>query len=136
MLTLSQVCQDIVTAEKIIQGLGTFRGLEYDHHLEYCPARYGARISQAFSATDAAVVDVDEILIREDITTPDERYIFTDGSGGMSEDIAREIWRLIRKSRDHNDFPHAYQIRFQGSKGMISIDHTLNGSNDCLSGVQ
>jgi len=47
----------------------------------------------------------------------------------MSEDIAREIWRLIRKSRDHNDFPHAYQIRFQGSKGMISIDHTLNGSN-------
>lgn len=119
----------IVTAEKIIQSLGTFRGLEYDLRLEYCPARYGARISQAFSATDAAVVDVDEILIRDDITTPDGKYTFTDGCGGMSKDIAREIWRLVGKSRDPNDFPHAYQIRFQGSKGMISIDHTLNGSN-------
>jgi hypothetical protein len=98
--------------------------------LEFCPARYGARISQAFSATDAAVVDVDEILIRDDITTPDEKYVFTDGSGGMSEDLAREIWQLIGKKRgDPDDFPRAYQIRFQGSKGMISVDYTLNGSN-------
>ncbi|KAF5355063.1 hypothetical protein D9756_005511 [Leucocoprinus leucothites] len=119
----------IVTAEKIIQSLGTFRGLEYDRTLEFCPARYGARISQAFSATDAAVVDVDEILIRDDIITDDGRYTFTDGSGGMSADIAREIWRLVGRNRDHDDFPRAYQIRFQGSKGMISVDHTLNGSN-------
>ncbi|KAJ3575271.1 hypothetical protein NP233_g1196 [Leucocoprinus birnbaumii] len=118
----------IVTAEKIIKSLGTFRKLEYDRTLEFCPARYGARISQAFSATDAAVVNVDEILIRDDITTADGKYLFTDGSGGMSEDIAREIWRLTGRGRDHDDFPHAYQIRFQGSKGMISIDHTLRGN--------
>jgi hypothetical protein len=102
--------------------------LKYDQTLEFCPARYGARISQAFSATDAAVVDVDEILFCKDIATPDGRYIFTDGSGGMSKDLAREIWRLIRTKQDR-EFPHAYQIRFQGSKGMVSVDHTLNGSN-------
>lgn len=72
---------------------------------------------------------MDEILIDEDIKTSDERYVFTDGSGGMSEDLAREIWRLIGKGRNLDDFPHAYQIRFQGSKGMLSVDYTLNGSN-------
>lgn len=119
----------IVKAEKIIESLGSFSDLAYDQTLMYCPARYGARISQAFSATDVAVVDVDEILIRSDIKTPDKRYIFTDGSGGMSEDLARQIWKTIRRKRDGDDFPRAYQIRFQGSKGMLSVDYTLNGFN-------
>ncbi|KAF9450089.1 RdRP-domain-containing protein [Macrolepiota fuliginosa MF-IS2] len=119
----------IVTAAKIISSLGNFRGLSYDTTLEFCPARLGARVSQAFSATDAAVVEVDEILIDEDIETGDGKYVFTDGSGGMSEELAREIWRLIGRKRDLDEYPHAYQIRFQGSKGMLSVDYTLNGSN-------
>lgn len=119
----------IVNAEKIIKSLGNFRDLAYDHNLGYCPARFGARVSQAFSATDAAIVEVDEILIKQDITTPDGQYIFTDGSGDMSADLAKEIWQHIARKRDRSDFPRAYQIRHEGSKGMISVDYRLNGSN-------
>ncbi|KAF7782738.1 hypothetical protein Agabi119p4_2114 [Agaricus bisporus var. burnettii] len=119
----------IVNAGKIIESLGNFRDLAYDCTLGYCPARFGARVSQAFSATDAAIVEVDEILIKRDITTPDGQYTFTDGSGDMSADLARDIWHRIARKRDRNDFPRAYQIRHEGSKGMISVDYRLNGSN-------
>jgi hypothetical protein len=97
-----------------------------------CPARYAARISQAFTATDAAVVPVEEVLPLDDMKTPDGKYVFTDGVGTMSKDLARAIWGKLRETKKKkkgkaSDFPHAYQIRYRGSKGMLSIDHTLNG---------
>ncbi|KAF9452610.1 RdRP-domain-containing protein [Macrolepiota fuliginosa MF-IS2] len=123
----------LVNAEIIIEGLGTFDNLSYDPTLKFCPARYAARISQAFTATDAAVVSVEEILKLEDIKTPDGKYTFTDGVGTMSKDLARAIWGKLRAAKRKtgrlSDFPHAYQIRYRGSKGMISIDHTLNGAH-------
>jgi hypothetical protein len=67
----------------------------------------------------------------DDIKTSDGKYVFTDGVGTMSQDLARAIWGKLRsakrKSGKSSDFPHAYQVRFRGSKGMLSIDHTLNG---------
>ncbi|KAJ3567357.1 hypothetical protein NP233_g6417 [Leucocoprinus birnbaumii] len=120
-----------VDASTIIESLGTFHGLSYDPDLMRCPARYAARISQAFTATDAAVVPVEEVLPLADIKTPDGKYVFTDGVGTMSMDLARAIWGQLRESKKKrgklSDFPHAYQIRYRGSKGMVSIDHTLNG---------
>jgi len=96
-----------------------------------CPARYAARISQAFTATDAAVVPVEEVLKLDDIKTEDGKYVFTDGVGTMSKDLARAIWKKLREPKKGHgklsDFPHAYQVRYRGSKGMLSIDHTLNG---------
>ncbi|KXN89871.1 RNA-dependent RNA polymerase 1 [Leucoagaricus sp. SymC.cos] len=120
-----------VDARRIIESLGTFHNLSYDPDLMRCPARYAARISQAFTATDAAVVPVEEVLKLDDIRTADGKYVFTDGVGTMSEDLARAIWEKLRESKKKrgklSDFPHAYQVRYQGSKGMLSIDHTLNG---------
>lgn len=120
-----------VNAATIIESLGTFHGLSYDPDLMRCPARYAARISQAFTATDAAVVPVEDVLKLEDIKTADGKYVFTDGVGTMSMDLARAIWGKLRESKKKrgkpSDFPHAYQIRYRGSKGMLSIDHTLNG---------
>lgn len=122
-----------VDAETIINGLGTFDNLSYDPTLIRCPARYAARISQAFTATDAAVVPVEEILALQDIKTPDGKYVFTDGVGTMSQDLARAIWEKLRAAKRKrgklSDFPHAYQVRYRGSKGMLSIDHTLNGAH-------
>ncbi len=124
----------LVNAKAIIKSLGTFNNLTYDPTLMFCPARYAARISQAFTATDAAVVPVEEILPLQDIKTPDGKYVFTDGVGTMSRDLARAIWEELRAAKRKSpgkpsDFPHAYQVRYRGSKGMLSIDYTLNGAH-------
>ncbi|KAJ7225794.1 RNA-directed RNA polymerase 2 [Mycena pura] len=125
----------VVTAESIIKNLGTFDGLEFDPKLMYCPARYAARISQAFTATDSTTVKVEEIIYLEDITNWSGEYHFTDGVGTMSLELAEDIWqqlRATRRRRRTNDSPRAYQIRFQGCKGMLSVDYRLKGHVFCL----
>ncbi|KAF5354905.1 hypothetical protein D9756_005520 [Leucocoprinus leucothites] len=125
-----------MNAAKIIQSLGTFDGLAYDPELMHCPARYAARLSQAFTATETATVKVDNKDIKrindiQVVTRRKVKYLFTDGSGNISEDLAREIWSVIRPKGGYlsaEDFPRAYQIRFGGSKGMVSVDYKLNGS--------
>jgi RNA-dependent RNA polymerase len=112
--------------------------LAYDQNLIKCPARYAARLSQAFTATDASVtVNVEEILLDlPDIHAEDKKYCFTDGVGTVSQELAHDIWselkktrRRARKSKGH---PKAFQIRFQGSKGMVSVNHKLSGRLLCL----
>lgn len=124
-----------VDASSIIAGLGTFHDLEFDRQLVYCPARYAARISQAFTATDAVRVDVEEVFEIDDIYTSDRKYQFTDGVGTLSSELSRTIWSELKKTkrkRLHKDFPSAYQIRYKGSKGMLSVDYKLTGSVVCL----
>ncbi|KAL0580309.1 hypothetical protein V5O48_001726 [Marasmius crinis-equi] len=115
-----------VDASIIIKSLGTF-----DDELMRCPARYAARISQAFTATDAALVTVDEIIMGKDIETQDGDYVFTDGVGTMSRELSRAIWKELqgtkRRSRKSRAKVAAYQIRLMGSKGMLSIDYKLQG---------
>ncbi|KAF9535863.1 RNA-directed RNA polymerase 2 [Crepidotus variabilis] len=125
----------IIDAQSIIASLGTFDGLHFDEGLIYCPARYAARISQAFTATDAVRVEVEEVFEKEDITTNDGKYQFTDGVGTLSLELSKAIHRQLRKSkgrRRRRALPPAYQVRFRGSKGMLSVDHTLQGSAICL----
>lgn len=126
-----------VTAKTIIDSLGQFANLKFDKKLIYCPARYAARISQAFTATDASVpVELDEIQMIPDIDTNDEKYIFTDGVGKVSAMLAAEIWnelkRTRKRARKSKTHPKAFQIRFQGSKGMLSVDSKLPGRVLCL----
>lgn len=77
------------------------------------------------------MVPVEEVLKLDDIKTRDAKYVFTDGVGTMSKDLARAIWEKLREAKKKrgklSDFLHAYQVRYRGSKGMLSIDHTLNG---------
>ena len=123
----------VVNARTIIADLGNFA---YDPQLIFCPARYGARISQAFTATDSSVsVDPEEIFIVDDVWDPKHRWCFTDGVGTMSPQLAREIWKSLapeRRGQKWHTYPRALQIRFQGSKGMLSVDHTLSGRLICL----
>ncbi|KAJ7630644.1 RNA-directed RNA polymerase 2 [Roridomyces roridus] len=119
-----------VTEETIIAGLGNFEPLRN------CPARYAARISQAFTATDSTSVEVEEIIRIPDISTPNEKYVFTDGVGTMSLELARSIWAELKASRRRNrrakHAPRALQIRFQGCKGVLSVDHRLKGNVICI----
>ena len=122
---------NLITAATIIERLGSFHDLEYDPQLIYCPARYAARISQAFTTTDSSVtVSAEEILIQNDIIVAG--HCFTDGVGTMSPQIARKIWRAFqrrgsRSTRQALTYSRAFQIRLGGAKGMLSVDHKLKG---------
>ena len=115
-----------MNAITIINGLGDFKTLDLR-----CPARYAARLSQAFTATDAVSVEVEEILYIEDISTEDNKFHFTDGVGTMSPALAREIWTQL-KPTNRKPPPSALQIRLMGSKGMLSVDYRLSGNTICL----
>ncbi|KAF5374763.1 hypothetical protein D9758_000120 [Tetrapyrgos nigripes] len=123
--------RQVVDAASIIRSLGDF---STSSDLVHCPARYGARISQAFTATDTTKVEVEEIINVPDISTADGKYDFTDGVGMMSKELAREIWAGLKpsKKRRNKTKPPAFQIRFMGSKGMLSIDYKLKGLTICL----
>ena len=122
---------NLITAATIIEGLGTFHDLDYDSRLIYCPARYAARISQAFTTTDSSVsVTAEEMFIKDDIKVG--KYCFTDGVGSMSTQIAKRIWRAFRKGGSRSTrraltYSRAFQIRLGGAKGMLSVDHRLEG---------
>lgn len=123
---------NIVNASTIIAGLGNFHNLAHDRQLIYCPARYGARISQAFTATDSSVtVEAEEVIVADDIKDSTGRWCFTDGIGTISPDLAREIWTVQsarrRGARRSRTYARALQIRFMGSKGMLSVDYRLTG---------
>ncbi|TRM65783.1 RNA dependent RNA polymerase-domain-containing protein [Schizophyllum amplum] len=122
-----------VTAATIISGIGNFE----NSNDRFCPARYAARLSQAFTATDASVfVEPDEIFPLDDISTRDGAYHFTDGVGTMSREMARDTWTELRRTRKRakksKGNPAAFQIRFMGSKGMLSVDYKLSGRAVCL----
>jgi hypothetical protein len=121
--TFKDVDGTLVTAAGIIKNLGTFDGLSFDPMLQYCPARYAARISQAFTATDWTSVEVDseEVIHIPEISDLSGTYHFTDGVGTMSLELAEAIWDELsasrRRKRRVKNHPRAYQIRFDGCKG-------------------
>ncbi|KAG9119949.1 hypothetical protein FRC07_004787, partial [Ceratobasidium sp. 392] len=107
-----------------------------------CPARYGARMSQAFSSTDPSIIvpkpSIKPIL---DIKTEKGDFEFSDGCGTISRELAKKAWQGMlsqmpntRRRRRHIDepIPCAFQIRIGGSKGMVRMDPKLSGEQLCL----
>ncbi|CAH7674040.1 RNA dependent RNA polymerase-domain-containing protein, partial [Phakopsora pachyrhizi] len=94
------------------------------------PARYMARIAQAFTSTTRTIT-----LQRHEIQRMDDvernNSCFTDGCGTMSKTLADEVHRALLESsskRSRNLIPSScYQIRLGGYKGMLSVDPTLVG---------
>lgn len=127
-----------MTADIIRSKLGNF-----DVVSKY-PARYAARISQAFSATDPSItLEAEEIINGRDIESFNEEgdvILFTDGVGTMSRDTAERIGIALAENRAHRrNARHrkpleqcAYQVRIGGSKGMLSVDWRFNDSAICL----
>lgn len=121
-----------VDAESIRNNLGDFS------RVIKCPARYGARISQAFSTTEPSItVEAEEMF-----AIPDKKpyygspFLFTDGVGTVSQEIADEIWEGFtetrsKRSRRRLPTPSAYQIRLGGLKGMLCVDERLDGRIIC-----
>ncbi|KAF5389226.1 hypothetical protein D9757_003479 [Collybiopsis confluens] len=89
----------MVDSDTIIRRIGTFDNLE----LRRCPALYGARISQAFTATEASLVEVEGTLTLGDVITDDGEYNFTDGVGTMSHAFAERVFYELRYSSAQAD---------------------------------
>lgn len=113
-----------IDAEYIRSSLGDFSAVIH------CPSKYAARIAQAFTATDPSVeISRDQWEEMDDLG--EEPYLFTDGVGTISPELADKIWEALCSARDdsfrRNIKPSAYQIRFLGYKGMVAVDENLKG---------
>ncbi|KAE9375996.1 rna-dependent rna polymeras-like protein [Stipitochalara longipes BDJ] len=112
----------LIFYKKLIEELGDFTQIR-------CPAKCAARIGQAFSETPVAVTfpsgTIEEIV---DIERNDR--VFSDGVGTMSASVMRKIWKAVPSMRDLK--PTCFQIRYQGAKGMLSLDTRLIGDLVCL----
>ena len=120
--------EEWIRPRDIIASVGNFQNLLFDKRLILCPARYGARISQAFTATEESItINIEEVFIEDDIKvtvaspTGNQEYNHTDGVGTMSREIAKEIGKAVKRQSP------VRQVRIMGSKGMLSTDHTLRG---------
>lgn len=114
--------ETIILAPIIIGRLGNFSAIR-------SPAKCAARIGQAFSDTSGAI----QIRPESKITLPDvERSgrVFSDGCGTISKDLLKKVWTNWAASRNFQ--PTVLQIRFQGVKGLVSLDNRLRGEQICI----
>ena len=109
-----------VTAETIRKSLGDFS------KLLRTPSKYAARIAQAFTATEGSVK-----IRRDQCEEQPELGPHTDGVGTISMELSNMIWaekcRAYPKLKESRVHPSAYQFRFLGYKGVVVVDHQLQG---------
>ncbi|KAJ3342074.1 hypothetical protein HDU83_006225 [Entophlyctis luteolus] len=132
VLFFTEPADGTVTVDGIREWMGDFSKIKN-------PARYAARMGQAFTSTTATVrVKKDEVTMR----VPDIQrngYNFSDGIGTISEVLAKDVWKSQNDARAGKNLwkvnhskescdeaesrpPSAFQIRFGGAKGMVSVD--------------
>lgn len=63
--------------------------------------------------------------------------VFTDGVGTISMELADEVWDCLCRRRRRGTSkldvkPSAYQVRFQGYKGVVVVNPELQGRQLCL----
>jgi RNA dependent RNA polymerase len=111
-----------VTVDSLLSGLGDFsRNIR-------CPPRFAARIGQSFTSTSHSIdLGPDEVKHIDDVGL--EQPYFSDGIGTISQGMIKRIWKATTEKEVK---PVVYQIRIGGSKGVLSLDTTLEGSQICL----
>lgn len=109
------------TAPSLIKSLGDFSHLR-------APAKYAARIGQAFSDTPGGAVDLSSTRIELLPDVERNSHCFSDGCGTISLDLAKKVWKTYKR----NCRPTLFQIRYAGAKGMVSLDNRLEGDVLCI----
>ncbi|OQR87423.1 RNA-directed RNA polymerase [Thraustotheca clavata] len=103
------IANEAPTVRDIHNSLGNFLAIP-------TAGKRGARLGQAFSTTTSTV----EVPSSQIVHLPDIKnngYCFSDGIGVISEPLAKTVARKL--GLDHT--PSAFQIRYGGYKGMISV---------------
>ncbi|QRW07361.1 RNA-dependent RNA polymerase [Ceratobasidium sp. AG-Ba] len=125
----------LVTPDSIRASLGEFS------KVIKCPARYGARMSQAFSSTDPSIILTPQQITHIPDLTNRDGEVFSDGCGTISPLLAEKVWKAwvgrmpeTRRRLRHQDepIPAAFQFRMGGCKGMVRIDPKLEGEQLCI----
>ncbi|KAI6111898.1 RNA dependent RNA polymerase-domain-containing protein [Pisolithus croceorrhizus] len=118
-----------VTADHVRNNLGNFEGVIRS------PSKYGARMAQAFTATDSSI-KLHKRQWKEEDDIEQGNIVFTDGVGVISQELANLIWQKLCESYSNDGTnvvqPTAYQIRFLGYKGMVVVDPFLEDIYMCL----
>ncbi|KAF6144668.1 hypothetical protein GIB67_006160 [Kingdonia uniflora] len=102
----------------------TIRQWMGDFHEIRNVAKHASRLGQSFSSSkEALTVNRKEIEIIPDVEIESDgtKYIFSDGIGKISLDFARKV---AKKCGIKGSIPSAFQIRYGGYKGVVSIDPT------------
>ncbi|KAF8205782.1 RNA dependent RNA polymerase-domain-containing protein [Mycena galopus ATCC 62051] len=128
-----------ITSEMIRKNIGDFAGTP----LLKCPSKYAARLAQAFSATDPSVKigrhqweEVPDLIVPGHENDPKlhSKFVYTDGVGTIARKLSDMIWKVqcdARHDKGKNSVqPSAYQIRFLGYKGVVSVDEELDDHPD------
>lgn len=99
----------IINAEYIRNNLGDFEKVKRE------PARYGARMAQAFTATDPSIV-LDKDIELETIPDIEKMYrgellCFTDGVGRISLSMTKRVWSALHGGMEPvGILPSAFQV--------------------------
>ncbi|KAF7337989.1 RNA-dependent RNA polymerase [Mycena venus] len=129
----------LITSEVIRKDVGDFGGTP----LLKCPSKYAARLAQAFTATDPSVrisrhqwEEIPDLIVpgHEEDFKLHSKFVYTDGVGTISRKLANLIWNALCESRHNRGAnliqPSAFQIRFLGYKGVVSVDDELDKRPD------
>ena len=104
-----------MNANYVIQDLGNFENF-------HNPAKAAARLGQTFTDTATGVkIGATAIAITSDVER--NGYCFSDGCGTISKALVDAIRKVYGKNQDVKST--AFQIRYGGAKGMLSLDASL-----------
>ncbi|GAA5967737.1 hypothetical protein JCM11641_005750 [Rhodosporidiobolus odoratus] len=119
----------MVTPATIHAGIGNFAGTT----TALIPAKYSARIAQAFSSSKPTLhLQPDQILRIDDISSA-SGSCFSDGVGLISRGLATQVVAALGLPlKPGQRGPTCFQFRLGGAKGMLQVDPTLEGSNVAL----
>lgn len=122
-----------VSPESVHRSIGDFVGTE----TAVIPARYFARISQAFTSSKPTIkVKKSDILSIDDVVSQ-SGSVFSDGVGLISPGLADRVNQtLFFDPGSSKVLPTCFQIRLGGAKGMLQVDPALTGEKIAIRSSQ
>ncbi|GAA6014601.1 hypothetical protein JCM11491_000166 [Sporobolomyces phaffii] len=117
------------TPEVIHRDIGNFQG----DPTARVPAKYFARISQAFTSSRPSFnLDSTQVLRIPELVA-DDGSLFSDGVGTISPSLAAEVVSALGIAVSNKKrTPTCFQVRIGGAKGMLQVDPALNGKTMAL----
>ncbi|KAL9600254.1 MAG: hypothetical protein Q9219_003298 [cf. Caloplaca sp. 3 TL-2023] len=111
---------EVFDADTVIAKLGDFSHIR-------SPARCAARIGQAFTETPSSVsIKPNCVWVMNDVER--NKRCFSDGCGTCSPGILA----TLQDTQQSGVPATVFQVRFQGAKGVLSLDNRLQGDMLCL----
>ena len=120
-------CWGVINRDCIIKVCGNFTGLK-------TVSKFGARVGLLLTTTDKTIeIDEKDVEYENDIERND--FVFTDGCGQISYDLAVRISQklgLINNDFSEEDVPSVFQARFMGCKGVWVVNRNKDWKGKIL----